>query len=285
MSRTARILAVTALIAALAGCSSSGDGGSDSTTPAASGASAAGASLGTLKVGATPVPHAEILKYVKDNLAAKAGLDLQIVEFTDYIQPNVALKEGQIDANYFQTVPYLAEQSAAAGYDFVNVAGVHLEPLGLYSQKIKSVSELADGATIAIPNDPTNGGRALKLLAANNLITLKDTGDTSPTARDIADNPKKLKIVEVEAAQLPGSLQDVDAAVINGNFAIEAGLSPAKDALILESAKDNPNVNILVTTKALQDDPRIKALAGLLQGPEVKAFIQSKYNGAVIPAN
>lgn len=284
MFRTARIVAGIALVASLAACSSGSDSGTAS-SDAASGGASASASLGTLKVGATPVPHAEILEYVEKELAPKAGLDLQIVEFTDYIQPNVALKEGQIDANYFQTVPYLAEQSAAAGYDFVNAGGVHLEPLGVYSQKHKSLADIPDGATIAIPNDPTNGGRALKLLAANDLITLKDTGDKSPTVRDIESNPKNLKIVEVEAAQLPRSLQDVDAAVINGNYAIQAGLEPAKDALVLESPTDNPNVNILVTTPELQNDPRIKALVEILQGPEVKAFIESKYNGAVIPAS
>ena len=280
MIRTARALASLLLIAGLAACGSSDD--TTGTEPAASGT--AGQSLGTLKVGATPVPHAEILQYVKDNLAEGVGLELEIVEFTDYIQPNVALNEGQLDANYFQHIPYLEEQEKSAGYDFANVGGVHLEPLGVYSQKVTSLDQLADGATIAIPNDPTNGGRALKLLAANGLITLADTGDTSPTARDIADNPKNLEIVEIEAAQLPRSLQDVDAAVINGNYAIEADLNPAEDALAIESAQDNPYVNVLVTRTELKDDPRIQALIALLQGPEVKAFIEQQYSGAVIPA-
>ncbi len=272
MRRTVTALASLLLLVGLAACGSDSDTG-DSSDPNA-----------VLKVGATPVPHAEILEYVKDNLAQAAGLSLEIVQFTDYIQPNVALKDGQIDANYFQTVPYLAEQSAAAGYDFVNVGGVHLEPMGVYSSKIDAIADLPQGATIAIPNDPSNGGRALKLLADNGLFTLKDTGEVSPTSKDITDNPKGIKIVEVEAAQLPRSLQDVDAAVINGNYAIEANLNPAKDALVLESATDNPNVNILVTRKGMENDPRIQKLLTLLQGPEVKKFIEDKYQGAVIPA-
>lgn len=270
MSKTARVLASLLLLAGLAACGSNNDTATDTSAP--------------LRVGATPVPHAEILEYIRDNLAKDAGLQLEIVQFTDFVQPNVALKEGQIDANYFQTVPYLAEQSAAAGYDFVNVGGVHLEPLGLYSQKIKDIADLPEGSTIAIPNDPTNGGRALRLLAANGLITLRDTGETSPSSRDITDNPKNIRIVEIEAAQLPRSLEDVEAAVINGNFAIEAGLNPAKDALILESAENNPNVNILVTRNGMENDPRIQNLIKLLQGDQVRAFIEQRYNGAVIPA-
>lgn len=277
MTRIVRALAALLLVTGLAACGSDGD--ADSAASPSVDASA------VLKVGATPVPHAEILEYVRDNLAKPVGLNLEIVQFTDYVQPNVALKDGQIDANYFQTVPYLAEQSAAAGYDFVNVGGVHLEPLGLYSQKVTDIAALPDGAQIAIPNDPTNGGRALKLLAANGLLTLKDTGETSPSSRDIVENPKNLQIVEIEAAQLPRSLPDVDAAVINGNFAIEADLSPAEDALVLESAENNPNVNILVTRAGNENDPRIQSLITLLQGAEVKKFIEDKYAGAVIPAS
>ena len=274
MRRTISALASLVLIAGLAACGDSGTDDAASSDPSA-----------VLKVGASPVPHAEILEYVKDNLATEAGLNLEIVQFADYIQPNVALMDGQIDANYFQTVPYLAEQSAAAGYDFVNVGGVHLEPMGVYSQKVDDIATLPEGGTIAIPNDASNGGRALKLLADNGLITLKDTGETSPTSNDITDNPKDFKIVEVEAAQLPRSLEDVDAAVINGNYAISADLNPAKDALVLESATDNPNVNILVTRNGMQDDPRIQSLIKLLQGDKVKAFIEEKYQGAVIPAS
>ncbi len=257
------------VVSALAGCGSD-DGDTDTSGP--------------LKVAATPVPHAEILTFVKDNLAAGAGIQLEIVEFTDYIQPNKALQDKQVDANYFQTVPYLAEQSAAAGYDFVNIGGVHLEPLGLYSDKVDNIADIPQGGQIAIPNDPTNGGRALKLLADNGLLTLADTGDVSPSTRDITANPKDLKITEIEAAQLPRSLPDVDGAVINGNFAIEANLKPADDALVLESTEGNPNVNILVARQDNKDDPRIQTLIQLLQGPEVIDFINEKYAGAVIPA-
>ena len=239
---------------------------------------------GPLRVGATPVPHAEILTYVRDNLAAEAGLQLEIVEFTDYIQPNTALQDKVLDANYFQTVPYLAEQSAAAGYDFVNIGGVHLEPMGLYSDRVDDIAALPQGAQVAIPNDASNGGRALSLLADNGLLTLADTGETSPSVRDITENPKDLDIIEIEGAQLPRSLPDLDAAVINGNFAIDADLNPAEDALVLESTEGNPNVNILVARQDNQSDPRIRTLIQLLQGPEVVEFIETTYSGAVIPA-
>jgi D-methionine transport system substrate-binding protein len=237
-----------------------------------------------LKVGASPVPHAEILNYVADELAEKEGLKIDVVEFTDYVQPNVALKDGSLDANYFQTIPYLEEQKASAGYDFQALGPVHVEPLGLYSEKFDSVDALADGAQVAIPNDPTNAGRALRLLAAEKLITLADTGDKAPTSLDIKDNPKKLKIVEVEAAQLPRSLQDVDAAVINGNYAIDANLSPAEDSIALEAAEGNPNANLVVVRSGDENDERIQKLEKLLHSDEVKAFIEKTYDGAVIPA-
>jgi D-methionine transport system substrate-binding protein len=278
MRKTPAALAVLTVVL-LAAC---GSGSDDATSDAATDTAAALSE--PLKVGASPVPHAEILKFVQDELAGDTGLKLEIVEFTDYIQPNVALAEKQIDANYFQTVPYLEEQSTAAGYDFTAVTKVHLEPLGLYSSSLKDVADLPDGAEIAIPNDPTNGGRALDLLAANGLLTLADTGATSPSARDITDNPKNLKITEIEAAQLPRSLQDVDAAVINGNYAIDAGLKPAEDALVLEEAEDNPNVNVLVVRAGDEDDPRVQALAQLLTSDEVRTFIEDTYQGAVIPA-
>lgn len=237
-----------------------------------------------LTVGASPVPHAQILRYIADDLAPKAGLKLKVVEFTDYVQPNVALDDGSIDANFFQTVPYLKQQEANAGYDFTALAPVHIEPLGLYSDKVHSVNALPDGAQVAIPNDPTNAGRALRLLAAQKLLTLEDTGDAAPTALDVKDNPKHLKIREVEAAQLPRSLQDVDAAVINGNYAIAAKLSPAKDAIALESAKDNPNANVLVIRANEKDDPRVAKLERLLHSDAVRRFIEKRYDGAVIPA-
>ena len=274
---------LTALLAAgtlvLTACG--GDAGASSSPDAGS---SSAASAEPLKIGVSPVPHAEILQFVDDELAADAGIDLELVEFTDYIQPNVALDDGALDANYFQHEPYLAEQEAAAGYDFAAVTPVHLEPLGLYSDKVGAVDELADGAQIAIPNDPTNGARALQLLEGEGLITLADTGEASATVLDIEDNPKNLRFAEIEAAQLPRSLADVDAAVINGNYAIEADLSPAEDAIAVESPEDNPYANLLVVRTGDETDPRIAKLAELLASDEVAQFIEDTYDGAVIPA-
>ncbi|ACZ90562.1 MULTISPECIES: MetQ/NlpA family ABC transporter substrate-binding protein [Streptosporangium] len=237
-----------------------------------------------LKVGVNPVPHGEVLKYVKDNLAAKAGLNLEIVEFTDYVQPNTQLDEGNLDANYFQHIPYLEEFSKGKDIKLSWVAPVHIEPLGLYSKKIKNVTELAQGASVALPNDTSNLGRSLKLLADNGVITLKEGVGVKATERDVADNPKGLQFKPLEAAQLPRSLEDVDAAIINGNYALEADLQPATDSLILEKGEGNPYANGLVTVPAKVDDPRVKKLAEVLQGPEVKKFIEDKYKGAVLPA-
>ena len=237
-----------------------------------------------LRVGASPVPHAQILRFVDEELAEDAGLDLEIVEFTDYVQPNVALEDGSLDANFFQTVPYLEEQEASAGYDFTALEPVHIEPLGLYSESLTDVADLPDGGTVAIPNDPTNAARALRLLEDNDLLTLADTGDAAPTALDIEDNPKNLEIQQVEAAQLPRSLADVDAAVINGNYAIDADLSPAEDALVLEEAEGNPNANLLVVRSGDEDDERISTLEDLLHSDEVRQYIEDTYAGAVLPA-
>ncbi|GIH73785.1 MetQ/NlpA family ABC transporter substrate-binding protein [Planobispora longispora] len=271
--------AATALALALTACGSTGSGTSESTGAAAP---AAGE---VLKVGATPVPHAAILKFVKDNLAAEQGLNLEIVEFTDYVQPNVQLDDGQLGANFFQHRPYLDDFNASKGTKLTYVKDVHLEPLGLYSKKIKAAAELADGATVAVPNDATNLGRALKLLADNGVITLKEGVGTAATERDVAANPKNLTFQPLEAAQLPRSLEDVDAAVINGNYAIEGGLKPATDALVLEKAEGNPYANGLVVAAGKEQDPRVVKLAELLSGPEVKQFIEQTYNGSVIPAD
>jgi D-methionine transport system substrate-binding protein len=237
-----------------------------------------------LRVGASPVPHAEILRYIDENLAEDAGLDLDIVEFTDYVQPNVALDDGSLDANYFQTVPYLEEQETSAGYDFQALEPVHIEPLGIYSDSLTDLADLPDGATVAIPNDPTNAARALRLLEANDLLTLADTGDAAPTSLDIEGNPKQLEVSEVEAAQVPRSLADVDIAVINGNYAIEADLVPAEDALALEEGEGNPNANLLVVRTGDEDDERIQQLEELLHSDEVRTFIEDTYEGAVLAA-
>jgi len=232
-----------------------------------------------LSVGATPVPHAELLNLIKDDLAAK-GYTLKVVEFTDYVQPNVAVISGDLDANFFQHIPYL-ETNAEWSSKLVSAFGVHVEPFGLYSAKYKSVSSLPNGATIAIPNDPSNGGRALLLLQSKGLIKLKAGVGLTATPRDITDNPKNFKFRELEAAQLPRSLQDVDAATINGNYALGAGLNPVKDSLIIEGA-DSPYVNIVVVQKGKENDPRIIALKNALLSKKVKDYIDKKYGGGVI---
>lgn len=272
MRNTARIttavLAAGALTLGLTACGSDKDTSSDGSGP--------------LVVAASPVPHAEILTYVKDNLAEKAGLDLEVKEFTDYVTPNTATEDGSVGANYFQTQPYLDDFNKKNGTHIVSVVDVHLEPLGLYSRKVEKADALKNGATIAVPNDTVNEGRALQLLAANGLLTLKDGVGTSATPSDITENPKKLKFKELEAAQTPRSLDDVDAAVVNGNYAIEADLKPAEDALVLESAEGNPNSNLLAVKEGNEDDPRVKKLAELLTSPEVKKFIEDKYAGSVV---
>ena len=264
---TTAVLAAGALTFGLTACGSSDSGsGTD----------------GPLTVAASPTPHAEILNYVRDNLAKDAGLDLEVREFTDYVTPNTATEDGSVDANYFQNQPYLDDFNKKKGTHIVPVVTVHLEPLGLYSHKVKSADDLKSGATVAVPNDTVNEARALKLLAANGLITLKDGVGNEATPADITKNPKKLKFKELEAAQTPRSLDDVDAAVVNGNYAIEADLKPAKDALVLESAEDNPYGNFLAVKEGNEDDPRVKKLAKLLTSPEVEKFIEDKYAGSVI---
>ncbi|WP_267245737.1 MetQ/NlpA family ABC transporter substrate-binding protein [Streptomyces sp. PR69] len=236
-----------------------------------------------LVVAASPTPHADILTYVKDKLAAKAGLKLEVKEFTDYVLPNTATESGQVDANFFQHRPYLDDFNKKNGTHIVPVADVHLEPLGLYSKSAKDLKDLKAGQTVAVPNDTTNEGRALKLLADNGLITLKDGAGADAKLSDIAD-PKGLKFKELEAATLPRALNDVDAAVINGNYAIEADLKPAADSLALEKAEGNPYANFLAVKEGNENDPRVKKLVGLLNSPEVKKYIEDTYDGSVIPA-
>ena len=237
-----------------------------------------------LKIGVTPVPHAQIINFIKDNLAAKNNLVLEVVEFTDYVQPNIAVQDGQLDANFFQHLPYLKDFNEQHKTTLVSVGTVHIEPLGVYSKKIKALSELKEGAVVAIPNDATNAGRALNLLAANNLLTLKEGVGYAATVNDIATNPLKLDIKELEAAQLVRSLDDTAVSVINGNYALDGGLTPAKDALALESGADNPYANILVVMEGRENDPAIQLLIKLLTSDEVKAFIEQTYSGSVIPA-
>ena len=235
-----------------------------------------------LVVAATPVPHAEILELIKPTLA-KEGVDLEIKVFTDYVQPNVQVAEKHLDANYFQTLPYLESFNKGKGTNLVTVIGVHVEPFGGYSKKIKKIEDLKDGATVAIPNEGSNSGRALLLLQKAGVITLKDPTNALATPKDIASNPKHLKFKELESALLPRVLDQVDLDLINTNYALEAGLNPAKDALILESS-DSPYVNFLVARPDNKDSDAIQKLAKALTSPEVKAFIEKKYSGAVVPA-
>lgn len=237
---------------------------------------------GPLLVGATAVPHAEILEVVKPILAAE-GVPIEIKVFNDYVQPNVQLAEGRLDVNYFQTKPYLDEFNAARGTALVTVVGVHVEPLGLYSRKHAALAALPAGAQIVLPNDASNTGRSLLLLQSAGLITLKDPKNPLQTVRDIATNPKGLVFREVEAATIPRILPQVDAAVINTNYALDAGLKPRTDALSLEGA-DSPYINYLVARPDNQNDPRVQALATVLRSQAVKDFIAQKYDGAVIPA-
>ena len=240
------------------------------------------AHAGDLSVAATPVPHAEILEFVKPALA-KEGVNLKVKVFTDYIQPNVQVAEKRLDANFFQHQPYLDEFNKAKGTHLINVAAVHLEPLGAYSSKYKKLDEIKDGSTVVIPNDATNGGRALLLLDKAGLITLKDKTNILSTPKDITANPKKLKFRELEAATIPRVLTQVDLALINTNYALEAKLNPEKDALVIEGS-DSPYVNILVARPDDKDSADMQKLVAALHSPEVKAFILEKYKGAIVPA-
>ncbi|AUB73399.1 methionine ABC transporter substrate-binding protein [Pseudomonas sp. Lz4W] len=240
------------------------------------------AHAGDLSVAATPVPHAEILEFVKPALA-KEGVNLKVKVFTDYIQPNVQVAEKRLDANFFQHQPYLDEFNKAKGTNLVSVAAVHLEPLGAYSSKYKKLDDLPNGATVVIPNDATNGGRALLLLDKAGLIKLKDSSNILSTPKDIEQNAKNLKFRELEAATIPRVLTQVDLALINTNYALEAKLNPEKDALVIEGS-DSPYVNILVARPDDKDSADMQKLVTALHSPEVKAFINEKYKGAIIPA-
>ena len=238
--------------------------------------------LDTLTIAATAVPHAEILAFVKPTLAAQ-GVDLQIKIFTDYVQPNVQVAEKRIDVNYFETGPYLAEFNRGKGTNLLPIIGVHIEPLGAYSAKYKAVADLPDGSTVAIPNETSNGGRALLLLQKAKLVTLKKPDDPLAALRDIATNPKHLHFKELEAAMLPRVLPQVDLAVINTNYALDAKLNPVRDALVLEDA-NSPYVNFLVGRPDNKDSPAVQKLAAALTSPDVRKFIADKYHGAVLPA-
>ena len=236
-----------------------------------------------LKVGATPVPHAELLEEIKPVLKEE-GINLEIVEFSDYVQPNVALNDKELDANFFQHEPYLDDFiKEHKEMKLKNAGGIHIEPMGIYSKKITDLKDLKEGASVSIPNDPTNGGRALMLLEKAGLLKLKDGVKETATVQDVAENPKSLRFEEVEAAQVPRTLEDVDAAVINTNYAMQINLVPTKDALFMEDST-SPYVNIVAVREGDEKRPEIQSLLKALKSDKIKKFIEDKYKGAIVPA-
>lgn len=279
------ILAAVLSLSTLAGCASS----SPAASAAASNAPSAVSSDTALKkivVGASPTPHAEILKEAAKLLKAK-GYDLEIKEFSDYILPNTALNDKQLDANYFQHQPYLTDFNKEKGTDLVSAGAIHYEPFGIYAGKTKALADLKDGATVAVPNDTTNEARALLLLQAKGLIKLKDGAGITATQKDIAENKKNLKFREIEAAQLVRSLQDVDIAIINGNYALQGGLK-VENALAVEASDSlaaTTYANIVAVRKGDENRADIKALIEVLKSSEIKTFIKDHFKGAVVPVN
>ena len=275
MKKLALIFAV-AVAFAINGCGDSAESSVDSKAEVNQ-----NGDLVVIKVGATPNPHARILENIKEDLRAE-GIDLQIVEFSDYVLPNIALNEGELDANFHQHQPYLDKLSEDRKLDLKSIAKIHIEPIGFYSKKIQEISALKDGATIAIPNDPSNGGRALILLNDNEIIKLKDASNLFATELDIIKNPKKLKIKPVDAAMLPKVIADVDGAVINGNYALTAGMS-AKEAIFLEDSR-SPYANVLVVRSKDIENPNLLKLKNALTSEKTKKFLEETYKGEVVPA-
>ncbi|WP_312640481.1 MetQ/NlpA family ABC transporter substrate-binding protein [Hydrogenoanaerobacterium sp.] len=280
-------LALTAALTLtlFAGCASKQPDSSAATSSEAASGTESVQSKGKIMIGASPTPHGEILKVAQEVLA-KQGYELEVTEFTDYIQPNLALQSSDLDANYFQHKPYLDDFNAKNKTDLVSIAAIHYEPFGIYAGKTKSIADLKDGAQIAVPNDTTNEARALLLLEKQGLIKLKPDAGLGATVKDITENAKKLKIVEIEAAQLARSLPDVDLAVINGNYAIQAGFNVSTDALASEdkdSLAATNFANIIAIRKGDENREDLKALVAALQSDEVKAFINDTYQGAVVP--
>ncbi len=274
------LLTGTLALGLLAGYGSNGGGAAATPTPATGGDPAQAV---TLKIGASPAPHEEILQVVKEILAGQ-GITLEIVEFTDYIQPNEAVESGDIDANYFQHITYMNNFNAEQGTHLASVAEIHYEPMGIYAGRAASLTDLPDGAEIGVPNDPTNGGRALLLLQEQGLITLPEDAGLEPTVLDIVDNPHNFKITEMEAAQLPRSLDSLDVAVVNGNYAIQAGLKMS-DALAIESAEGTAGtayVNVLTVKEGRENETAIQALAEAMRSQQVKDYITETYGGAVV---
>lgn len=283
MKKFAALALALGLCASLAACGSS-SAPAASAAPAASGAATDPGAETTfvVKVAASPTPHAEILGAVKD-LLAQQNIDLQVTEYGDYVVPNTAVEEGEEDANYFQHQPYLDNFNAENNTHLVSAGGIHIEPMGIYAGKSSSLTDLPDGAVIAIPNDATNEGRALLLLEAQGLIKLKDSSNLAATPNDIAENPKNLSFKELEAAMLPNAVDEVDLSVINCNYALQAGFNPVEDALAIEDA-NSPYVNIIAVKEGHENDPAILALVNALQSDTVRDFISTTYGGAVVPA-
>ncbi len=291
--KIAAALLGTALVASLAACggskteettAASEAAGAVEETTAAQAETEAASDDKVITVGASPSPHAEILNAVSD-LLADEGWELKVVEYNDYVQPNLALESGELDANYFQHYPYLEDFNKENGTKIVSAGAVHYEPFGIYAGKCASLEELSDGAKIAVPNDTTNEARALLLLADNGLITLKEDAGLSATKNDITENPHNYDIVEIEAAQLPRSLQDVDVAVINGNYAIEAGLQ-VSDALVAEKSDSiaaTTYANIVAVKEGDENSEKTLVLVDALTSETARRFIEGKYDGAVVP--
>ncbi|MDQ0874887.1 D-methionine transport system substrate-binding protein [Paenibacillus sp. V4I3] len=269
------------VVLALAACGQKTAETPASSAPAASATPAAAKEV-TLKIGASSVPHAEILNSLKDKLKTQ-GVKLEVIEFNDYVQPNVQVFEKQLDANFFQHQPYLDQYNLDKKQNLVKVVGVHIEPFGAYSQKVKSAAELKDGSSIAIPNDPSNAGRALALMEKNGLIKLKDGVGIKGTVQDIVENKKKLQIKELDPAMLPRTIGEFDLALINTNYALQANLNPTKDALFIED-KNSPYVNIIVSRPDNKDSEAMQKLAKELNSADTKKFIEDKYKGAIVPA-
>ena len=270
------------LCLSLAACG--GDSAADSGA-ADTGAAEEGGDSGetvTLTVAASPTPHAVILEQCVPILAEQ-GIDLVINQYSDYVVPNTAVEDGDEDANYFQHLPYLEEFNETRGTHLVSVAGVHIEPMGIYAGRVESLEDLPDGAVIGIPNDPTNEGRALLLLEAQGLIPLDDSSNLSATPNNIVDNPKNLQFEEIEAQTLPSSRPDLDLAVINSNYALGAGLNPTTDALAIESS-DSPYVNVLVVKEGNEDNAAVQALVEALHSDTIREFMETEFAGAVVPA-
>ena len=273
------------LALSLAACGSSASSSAAESTAPAENEAASTSEAATLKVAASPTPHAEILNAAKDILAEQ-GITLEVVEFSDYVQPNLVTESGEVDANYFQHTPYLESFNEENGTHLVSVGAIHYEPFGIYPGKSNDLENIADGATIAVPNDTTNEARALQLLAAQGIITVRDGAGLTATVNDIEENPHNVKIEEIEAAQLPRTVADVDFAVINGNYAMEAGFSVGTDALAIEDASSEAAqtyANVLVVKEGNENAPAIQALYAALTSDTIKDFINNTYDGAVVP--